>query len=164
MSRGRSPRASRSGSSSAEWSPSPGRASLSVHSRGLPPRPGSDLPRPPGGVRAEAGAAEVDAPARRPPPSSCSGPATGAGGPARPHRRLSRVRATRLATTTGGTDGAAVGHANGTAMTVMDILLAVDQHATHAATAAGFTLYAGDQTDRGLVDDLFGRINDTGGI
>jgi hypothetical protein len=49
-------------------------------------------------------------------------------------------------------------------MTILDILLAVDRHATQSPTAAGFTLYAGDQATRGLADDLFGRINDLGGI
>jgi titin len=71
---------------------------------------------------------------------------------------------TGLATFNVGTDGAAVNHANGTTLTIMDILIAADQDATHAATAAGFVLYAGDQTDRSLADDLFGRINDLGGI
>jgi hypothetical protein len=69
-----------------------------------------------------------------------------------------------VATFNVGSDGAAVGQANGTTMTLMDTLLAADRHATHAATASGFTLYAGDQSTRGLADDLFGRINDTGGI
>jgi hypothetical protein len=69
-----------------------------------------------------------------------------------------------LATVNVGPDGAAVGQANGSSMTVMDILLAADGHATHSSTAAGFVLYAGDQATRGLADDLFGRINDTGGI
>jgi hypothetical protein len=69
-----------------------------------------------------------------------------------------------VATVNVGSDGAAVGQANGTTMTIMDILLAADQHASHAATAAGFALYAGDQATRGLADDLFGRINDLGGI
>jgi hypothetical protein len=71
---------------------------------------------------------------------------------------------TGLATFNVGSDGAAVGHANGTTMTIMDILLAVDQHATHTATAAGFVLYSGDQAKRGLADDLFGEINDLGDI
>jgi VCBS repeat-containing protein len=69
-----------------------------------------------------------------------------------------------VATFNVGSDGAAVDHANGTAMTLMDILLAADRLATHASTAAGFALYAGDQATRGLADDLFGRINDTGGL
>jgi hypothetical protein len=69
-----------------------------------------------------------------------------------------------VATVNVGSEGAAVGQANGTTMTLMDILLAADGHATHATTAAGFTLYSGDQATRGLADDLFGRINDTGGI
>jgi hypothetical protein len=57
-----------------------------------------------------------------------------------------------------------VGQANGTAMTLLDILLAADGHATHSSAAAGFVLYSGDQATRGLADDLFGRINDTGGL
>jgi hypothetical protein len=69
-----------------------------------------------------------------------------------------------LATVNVGSDGAAVDQANGTTMTIMDILLAADRHASHAGTAAGFALYAGDQATRGLADDLFGRINDLGGI
>ena len=69
-----------------------------------------------------------------------------------------------LATFNVGSDGAAVGQANGTTITILDILLAADQHATHTTTAAGFTLYAGNQAMRGLADDLFGRINDLGGI
>jgi hypothetical protein len=69
-----------------------------------------------------------------------------------------------LATFNVGQDGAAVGQANGTTMTLMDILLAVDRHATQSPSDAGFVLYAGDQSTRGLADDLFGRINDLGGI
>jgi hypothetical protein len=69
-----------------------------------------------------------------------------------------------LATFNVGVDGAAVGQANGTTMTLMDILLAADQHATQSTSAAGFVLYAGDQSTRGLADDLFGKINDLGGI
>ena len=49
-------------------------------------------------------------------------------------------------------------------MTILDVLLATDQHATQTATAAGFVLYAGDPSDRGLADDLFGKINDLGGL
>jgi hypothetical protein len=30
--------------------------------------------------------------------------------------------------------------------------------------SARFALYAGDQATRNLADDLFGRINDTGGL
>ena len=71
---------------------------------------------------------------------------------------------TGLATFNIGSDGAAVNQASGATMTILDILRAVDQHATHATTAAGFVLYAGDQASRGLADDLFGRINDLGGI
>jgi hypothetical protein len=71
---------------------------------------------------------------------------------------------TGLATVTVGADGAAVDQANGATLTILDILLAVDRHATQKATAAGFLLYAGDPTTRGLADDLFGRINDLGGI
>jgi streptogramin lyase len=69
-----------------------------------------------------------------------------------------------VATVNVGSDGAAVDQANGATMTLMDILLAADRHASHAATPAGFALYAGDQATRGLADDLFGRINDLGGI
>jgi hypothetical protein len=69
-----------------------------------------------------------------------------------------------LATFNVGSDGAAVGQANGSTMTLLDILLAADGHATHATTAAGFVLYSGDQATRGLADDLFGRINDPGGF
>jgi uncharacterized delta-60 repeat protein len=69
-----------------------------------------------------------------------------------------------LATVNVGSDGAAVGQANGATMTIMDTLLAADRHATHSTTAAGFALYAGDQATRNLADDLFGRINDTGGL
>jgi hypothetical protein len=69
-----------------------------------------------------------------------------------------------LATFNVGSDGAAVGQANGATMTLLDILLAADGHATHSSTAAGFVLYSGDQATRSLADDLFGRINDTGGI
>jgi streptogramin lyase len=71
---------------------------------------------------------------------------------------------TGLATVNVGSDGAAVDQANGTTMTILDILVAVDRHATQSTAAAGFTLYAGDQATRGLADDLFGRINDLGGI
>jgi hypothetical protein len=71
---------------------------------------------------------------------------------------------TGLATFNVGADGAAVDQANGTSVTILDLLLAVDRHATQSPTAAGFTLYAGDQATRGLADDLFGRINDLGGI
>src|SRR5262245_5649592 len=53
-----------------------------------------------------------------------------------------------LASVNVGCDRAAVGRVNGTTMTVLDILIAVDQHATHATTAAGFTLYAGDRATR----------------
>jgi hypothetical protein len=69
-----------------------------------------------------------------------------------------------LATVNVGSDGAAVGQANGSSMTLMDILLAADGHATHSSAAAGFVLYSGDQATRGLADDLFGRINDTGAL
>jgi hypothetical protein len=69
-----------------------------------------------------------------------------------------------VATFNVGSDGAAVGQANGSTMTLLDILLAADGHATHSSTAAGFVLYSGDQATRGLADDLFGRLNDTGGL
>jgi hypothetical protein len=70
-----------------------------------------------------------------------------------------------LATFNVGSDGAVVGQANGATMTLMDILLAADQHATvNPYAVAGFVLYDGDQATRNLADDLFGRINDTGGI
>jgi hypothetical protein len=49
-------------------------------------------------------------------------------------------------------------------MTLMDILLAADGHATHSSAAAGLALYAGDQATRNLADDLFGRINDPGDL
>jgi hypothetical protein len=55
-----------------------------------------------------------------------------------------------VATFNVGSDGAAVGQANGATMTLLDILLAADGHATHATTAAGFALYAGDQATRNL--------------
>jgi hypothetical protein len=71
---------------------------------------------------------------------------------------------TGLATVNVSSDGAAVDQANGTTMTILDILLAVDRHATQSTTTAGFTLYAGDQATRGFADDLLGRINDLGGI
>jgi hypothetical protein len=70
----------------------------------------------------------------------------------------------RVATVNVGSDGAAVDHANNTTMTLLDNLLAADGHATHSSTAAGFVLYAGDQGTRNLADDLFGRLNDTGGL
>jgi hypothetical protein len=69
-----------------------------------------------------------------------------------------------LATFNVGSDGAAVGQANGSTRTILDILLAADGHATHSSAAAGFVLYSGDQATRGLADDLFGRLNDTGGL
>jgi hypothetical protein len=69
-----------------------------------------------------------------------------------------------IATFNVGSDGAAVDHTNGTTTTLMDILLAADGHATHSGAAAGFVLYSGDQATRNLADDLFGRINDTGGL
>jgi hypothetical protein len=69
-----------------------------------------------------------------------------------------------LATGNVGSDGAAVGQADGATMTVLDILFAVERHATRSATAAGFVLHAGGPATRGLADDLFGRINDLGGI
>jgi hypothetical protein len=71
---------------------------------------------------------------------------------------------TGLATFNVGADGAAVGQVNGTTMTIMDILLAVDQHAIRTTTAIGFLLYDGDRDARGMADDLFGKINDLGGI
>jgi hypothetical protein len=71
---------------------------------------------------------------------------------------------TGLATFNVGSGAAAVGQATGTTMTIMDILLAVDQHATQTTTGTGFVLYSGDQTSRSLADDLFGRINDLGAI
>jgi hypothetical protein len=71
---------------------------------------------------------------------------------------------TGLATVNVGSDGAAVDQANGATLSIMDVLLAADRHAKHATTAAGFVLYAEDPSDRGLADDLFGRINDLGGI
>jgi hypothetical protein len=49
-------------------------------------------------------------------------------------------------------------------MSIMTILLAADQHVTQTAAAAGFALYAGDPSTRGLADVLFGNINDVGGI
>jgi hypothetical protein len=69
-----------------------------------------------------------------------------------------------LATFNVGSDGAAVGQANGATMTLMDILLAADGHATHSSAGAGFVLYSGDQATRNLADDLFGRLNDTGAL
>jgi hypothetical protein len=71
---------------------------------------------------------------------------------------------TGVATFNVGADGAAVGQANGMTLTLMDILLATDRHATRTTTAAGFVLYGGDLTMRGVADDLFGKINDLGGI
>jgi hypothetical protein len=71
---------------------------------------------------------------------------------------------TGLATFNVGSDVAAVGPATGTLMTIMDILLAADQHATQTSTAVGFVLYDGDQATRSLADDLFGKINDLGDI
>ena len=61
-----------------------------------------------------------------------------------------------------GADGAALGVANNTSMTLMDTLLGVDMHASLAA--GGVTLYAGQTTLRHQALDLFGRINDLGGI
>jgi hypothetical protein len=69
-----------------------------------------------------------------------------------------------LATFNVGADGSAVGQTNGTTMTIMDILRAADQHATETTTDAGFVLYASDRTTRALADELFGKINDLGGI
>src|SRR5262249_2347237 len=62
------------------------------------------------------------------------------------------------------------GHAEGGVMAetlaagVREVPLIEPKERHDAATAAGFALYAGDQATRGLADDLFGRINDTGGI
>jgi hypothetical protein len=65
---------------------------------------------------------------------------------------------TGVATWNVGFSGAAVGQANNTTMTVLDILLAVDQHATHTAT--GFTLYSGNDSLRDKALDLFEDLND----
>jgi hypothetical protein len=59
-----------------------------------------------------------------------------------------------------GSDGAAVGHTNGTVMTVMDILLATN------ALCAGDNglLYGGDTARRNAANDLYDAINGAGGI
>jgi hypothetical protein len=71
---------------------------------------------------------------------------------------------TALATVNIGADGAAVGKSPGTTMSIMNILLAADQHVTQTTTAAGFALYAGDPSTRGLAYDILVNINDVGGI
>jgi hypothetical protein len=63
-----------------------------------------------------------------------------------------------VATVNVGSDGAAVGKANNTTMTVMDILVAVAGHASR--TDGGFALYIGEQPLRSQALDLFGKIND----
>jgi hypothetical protein len=55
------------------------------------------------------------------------------------HRR-GRWRPRGRATFNVGSDGAAVDPANGSTLTILDVLLAVDRHATRSTTAAGFTL------------------------
>jgi hypothetical protein len=65
-----------------------------------------------------------------------------------------RAREVGLATVNVGSGGAT--------MTLMDILLAADGHATHSSAAAGFVLYDGSPSLRGLADDLFERVNDLG--
>jgi hypothetical protein len=57
-----------------------------------------------------------------------------------------------------GADGAAVGAANNSTMTVMDLLLAVNQRAVNGV------LYNGDQTLRSEANDLFSAINQAGDI
>jgi hypothetical protein len=49
-------------------------------------------------------------------------------------------------------------------MTILDILLAVDQRATRTATGVGFVLYSGDTAGRHSALDLFGQINDLGDL
>jgi hypothetical protein len=59
-----------------------------------------------------------------------------------------------------GSDGVAVGHANNSIMSIMDILLATD------ALSAGDhgLLYGGNTAQRNAANDLFSRINQAGGI
>ena len=61
-----------------------------------------------------------------------------------------------------GSDGAAVGMANGTTATILDILLAVDRRATRTSEPAGFVLYHDDAEGRRMALHLFGLINDLG--
>ncbi|HEV3146197.1 MAG TPA: SdrD B-like domain-containing protein [Gemmataceae bacterium] len=65
-----------------------------------------------------------------------------------------------IATVNVGNDGAAVGQANGTTMSIMDILLAAD---ALSANDHG-VLYGGDTTKRNEANDLFSAINLDGGI
>jgi hypothetical protein len=69
---------------------------------------------------------------------------------------------TGVATVNVGGDGAAVARPNNTTMTILDILIAADANAQ--ATAAGFALYSDSPSLRCQANELFGRINDAGGI
>ena len=62
------------------------------------------------------------------------------------------------ATVNVGTDGAAFGVANGTRLTVLDLLLATNKNAVHGV------LYNGDNTLRTEANDLFSQINQLGDI
>jgi hypothetical protein len=57
-----------------------------------------------------------------------------------------------------GLDGAAVGQANGTVMTIMDILLATD------GLAVNGNLYNGNAALRSIANNLYSAINTVGGI
>ena len=57
-----------------------------------------------------------------------------------------------------GSDGDAFGVANNTTMTVLDLLPAADRQ------AVGGVLYGGNATKRGEANDLFGALNQAGGI
>src|SRR5207248_10063696 len=62
------------------------------------------------------------------------------------------------ATVNVGGSGDAFGTANNTTMTVMDLLLATD------AQAVNGVLYGGNATKRNLANDVFGAVNQAGGI